>query len=228
VKSSLAAAQETSATSVAFVARIAVWRELFAAAINSTDKPFALAACVRSPEDAIPLLQGEKVDVVAVQAVDAAADMTSVGKLVRRIRVPVVVFGVPADPRDVRGWMRVGVASCLTQECSLNEILTALSLVSRGSSLSPVGSRAMQLTNGSLQLPQTTDSLTQREAEVVAHVGDGMSNKQIADSLSISVSTVKNHLHNAFVKLGVHGRVELFRADDGQLDIVPASPWRGR
>jgi DNA-binding CsgD family transcriptional regulator len=57
-------------------------------------------------------------------------------------------------------------------------------------------------------LPPTpaTRSLTSRQAEILALVADGRTNAQIADSLSISPLTVKKHLENAFVLMGVHNR----------------------
>ena len=51
--------------------------------------------------------------------------------------------------------------------------------------------------------------LTEREREVVALVGDGLRNKQIADQLVISEATVRHHLTSIFAKLGVEDRFEL-------------------
>lgn len=51
-----------------------------------------------------------------------------------------------------------------------------------------------------------TDCLTSREKEILALVGNGMGNKEIATKLFISVSTCKHHLENIFSKLGVHNR----------------------
>ena len=51
-----------------------------------------------------------------------------------------------------------------------------------------------------------TDSLTTREADVLALMRHGMTNKQIAERLDISVNTVKKHLAHVFEKRGLHGR----------------------
>jgi two-component system, NarL family, nitrate/nitrite response regulator NarL len=50
--------------------------------------------------------------------------------------------------------------------------------------------------------------LTPRELEVVRLAGRGLTNKEIAAELTVELSTVKNHLHNALEKLGVHRRTE--------------------
>jgi DNA-binding NarL/FixJ family response regulator len=51
--------------------------------------------------------------------------------------------------------------------------------------------------------------LTTRELEVVRMAAQGLRNKEIASRLFISEGTVKIHLHNAYEKLGVDGRVQL-------------------
>jgi DNA-binding NarL/FixJ family response regulator len=52
-------------------------------------------------------------------------------------------------------------------------------------------------------------SLTNREREVIALVGEGIKSKEIAGRLFISETTVRHHLTSIFDKLGVADRVEL-------------------
>jgi len=54
--------------------------------------------------------------------------------------------------------------------------------------------------------PAVPDPLTGRESEVVAHVRQGFTNKEIARRLGIQEDTVKKHLQAVFGKLGVHRR----------------------
>ena len=54
-----------------------------------------------------------------------------------------------------------------------------------------------------------TEHLTDREIEVIKLIARGLSNKQIAQSIYISESTVKFHLQNASRKLNAHRRAEL-------------------
>ena len=51
--------------------------------------------------------------------------------------------------------------------------------------------------------------LSPREREIVGLVTQGYKNKELAEKLSISEQTVKNHMHNIFDKLGVSDRLEL-------------------
>lgn len=57
--------------------------------------------------------------------------------------------------------------------------------------------------------PSSKFGLTLRELQIVELVGTAASNKEIAESLSISDKTVKHHLTSIFDKLGVSSRVEL-------------------
>ena len=51
--------------------------------------------------------------------------------------------------------------------------------------------------------------LTSREREIVRLVGDGISNKEVAQQLGLSVGTVKIHMHSIFRKTGARTRYEL-------------------
>ena len=68
------------------------------------------------------------------------------------------------------------------------------------------------------------ESLTEREREIVQLIGQGLSNKDIADRLCISSITVRHHLTNIFDKLGVSNRQKLLlRAHQHGLVGSPAS-----
>lgn len=70
------------------------------------------------------------------------------------------------------------------------------------------------------------DHLTEREVEVIRLLGDGQSNKQIADSLGISLATTKKHVRNIIEKLHAHGRTQaaLLAAQAGIVGVKPLSP----
>jgi two-component system, NarL family, nitrate/nitrite response regulator NarL len=56
--------------------------------------------------------------------------------------------------------------------------------------------------------PRAAPPLTPRETEVLFHVAAGLQNKEIARNLGLSLATVRNHVHNILVKLGVHSKLE--------------------
>jgi DNA-binding NarL/FixJ family response regulator len=52
------------------------------------------------------------------------------------------------------------------------------------------------------------DGLTVREEEVLALLGEGLSSKQIAQRLTVTEATARNHIQSILSKLGVHSRLE--------------------
>jgi DNA-binding CsgD family transcriptional regulator len=53
------------------------------------------------------------------------------------------------------------------------------------------------------------DSLTDSELKVVNFIAQGATNQSVAAQLHLSLHTVKNHVHNAFTKLGINSRAQL-------------------
>ena len=65
------------------------------------------------------------------------------------------------------------------------------------------------------------EQITPREKEVLQALGEGLSNKEIAARLHVSVDTERTHMMNILNKLGVHSRLQalLFAARHGLVDI---------
>lgn len=57
----------------------------------------------------------------------------------------------------------------------------------------------------------STYGITPREIELIRLVGRGMSNREIADAMGISFTTVRTHVYNVFQKTGAGSRVDLLR-----------------
>jgi DNA-binding CsgD family transcriptional regulator len=84
----------------------------------------------------------------------------------------------------------------------------------RGSKLTASGRATHLITECGATTPATREvatplPLSNREREIAALVRDGMSNKDIADTLTMSVRTVEGHIYRACIKLGVANRTEL-------------------
>jgi LuxR family maltose regulon positive regulatory protein len=56
--------------------------------------------------------------------------------------------------------------------------------------------------------PALIEPLTDREREVLSLVVAGLSNREIADRLTVTLGTAKRHVSNIYAKLGVHSRVQ--------------------
>jgi DNA-binding CsgD family transcriptional regulator len=66
------------------------------------------------------------------------------------------------------------------------------------------GASTPALRQGARPLP-----LTDREAEIVMMIGEGLSNRAMAERLTVSVRTVESHIYRAMAKTGTTGRDEL-------------------
>jgi len=64
-----------------------------------------------------------------------------------------------------------------------------------------------------LEQQAPASGLTPREQEILALVGEGKTNREIAEQLWISAGTVRRHLENVYAKLGVHTRTGAVRAN---------------
>src|SRR5512143_746259 len=75
----------------------------------------------------------------------------------------------------------------------------------------------------------TNTELSERELEILKLLATGLSNKEIASQLFLSVNTVKVHLRNIFAKLGVQSRTEatLIAIQQGYMAVPGAVPANG-
>lgn len=79
----------------------------------------------------------------------------------------------------------------------------------RGLDLYRVMQRDVNASEPIAEKPGARSPLSPREREVAVLIGGGLSNRQIADELSISIATVERHVANIFNKLGVHSRSQV-------------------
>src|SRR4051794_9706287 len=110
--------------------------------------------------------------------------------------------------------LRVGASGFLVKDTEPVELLQAVRAVGRGDALfSPGVTRGLgaEFEARSRQPPARTalDVLTEREKEVVALVGEGLSSDEIAGRLVLSPATAKTHVSRAMIKLGVRDRAQL-------------------
>lgn len=71
----------------------------------------------------------------------------------------------------------------------------------------------------SVKLPMDIE-LSAREVEVLTHISQGHTNQQIADTLFVSLNTVKSHTTNIYSKLGVNRRTQAIEKAR-QLKLLP-------
>jgi two-component system, NarL family, nitrate/nitrite response regulator NarL len=128
----------------------------------------------------------------------------------------IVALGVPEVDADIVQLAEAGVDGLVTQDASLAELLDAVAAAVRNEALTtPTVAGVLLRRVASLageHRPTEDAYLTRREREIVVLISRGLSNKEIAQSLRIELSTVKNHVHNILEKLHVHRRAEAVSA----------------
>ena len=110
--------------------------------------------------------------------------------------------------------LRAGASGFLVKDTEPVDLIAAVRLVARGKALlSPSVTRRVieEFAVRAKEPPPAgdLDELTEREREVMALVGTGLSNEEIAGRLVVSPATAKTHVSRAMVKLGARDRAQL-------------------
>jgi len=133
---------------------------------------------------------------------------------VRRLRAShpetrVLLLSAQSSDDALERALLAGTAGVIPAQCEYATLLRAIRAVSRGEIWANrrLTAQALEHSYGAGS-PGTSpeDALTERERQIVADVGRGLRNKEIARRLRISEKTVKNHLSNIFRKLKVDNR----------------------
>lgn len=132
--------------------------------------------------------------------------------------IKVLMLTVSEEDQDLFTAIRAGAKGYILKNSSSQELLDAIRRVDAGEAVVNPSMAAKLLDEFALlsttapHLPSgaspESESLTEREQEVLKYVARGMSNKEIGEQLSISPHTVKAHLRSILDKLHLRGRVD--------------------
>jgi DNA-binding NarL/FixJ family response regulator len=172
-----------------------------------------IIAQVPNDEEALKIAQQEKPDVVVMQ-VQMPFERSKESLLKIRDISPtapkVVLVTMFEEPRYIRELMELGASAYLLKSVSVEHLTGTI----RAAVFDPKGHHVVvgmpqemieEVENGSGGV------LSVREMEILVLVARGLSNRQVAKSLSVSEATVKRHLANAYPKMGVCSRGEAVR-----------------
>jgi len=138
----------------------------------------------------------------------------------------VLMLTVSEEEESLFAAIQAGARGYILKNADAAELLEAIQRVHSGEAmLSPVMTlRLLQvLQSGGIPAPLAELPLTSREQDVFQLLAQGASNRQIAETLTITENTVKTHVRNVLEKLELHSRSEV-AAYARRLSSSPLSP----
>lgn len=112
----------------------------------------------------------------------------------------------------LKPFLALGIKGILSKNCTFHELVESIRRVARGKSFMSFNLPINMLFESENRLHTTAnyqeDNLTSREKDVLFLLSDGLTNKQIAEKLHLSVRTIEMHLSNLYSKLNVQSRLQ--------------------
>jgi DNA-binding NarL/FixJ family response regulator len=144
----------------------------------------------------------------------------------RSPRTKVIVMDLIPMSDDIVQFVNAGVSGFVLKDATFDEFVATIRSVAAGGKVLP--SRMTESLFS--QIAKAADAqgheqvledvrMTRREREVIELIGEGLSNKEIAQRLNIAAHTVKSHVRNVMEKLALHTRLQIAaysRRDGGQ------------
>lgn len=169
---------------------------------------FRVAAEAGSGAEALAMIAGARVDLVLMDITmrDGSGIETTAQLGRSHPEVAVLILSMHDKLEYVSQAMQAGARGYVLKDAPGRDIVLAIDTVMAGGIYysAPV---ARQLARPAMP----DNQLTTREQEVLRHIANGESNKQIARALDLSVRTVETHRLNIKRKLGIEGQAELIK-----------------
>ena len=165
--------------------------------------------------EAVAVARALAPDLVLMEAVMPRLNGIEAAKQIKQSNPATAILALSAydDDRYVLGLLEAGAAGYLLKSSTAQELVHAIRAVHAGEAVLHPAVAGRLLSRAAHPQARVTSGhgnefLTEREIEVLRCAAKGLSNKQIAGQLVLSVPTVKAHLVNIFNKMGVSSRTE--------------------
>lgn len=164
-------------------------------------------------EDAVKMAEELHPDVILMDIYMPEMDGLQAAKEIRARFPKIAIVMLTSSERDGHLYeaVKLGVAGYLLKSLDADELFDLLNGVVRGEiamTRSMAGQMLKAVANRAVDSEKGEQALTERELFVLRLVASGASNSEIAETLSISVNTVKSHLKNILDKLQLENRTQ--------------------
>lgn len=188
-----------------------IFRDGLVASIEETGE-FEIVGVGESADDAIRLADELRPDVALLDlsmpggGIHAAATIRAAGTATQ-----IAMLTVSEEDSDVMAALNAGVTGYVLKGVSADELRRVLKRIARGEAhITPsLAAQVLKLMQAAKTAePSPIETLTKREEDILRRVAKGMSNKEIANDLSLQEKTVKHYMTEILSKLQARNRVE--------------------
>lgn len=158
--------------------------------------------------DAIQKVSQLKPEVVLMDLLMPELDGIEATRIIKNDfpEIEVIALTSVLEDASVSNAIQAGAIGYLLKDTEAEDLVKAIKAAASGQvQLSP---KAAERLVREIKTPQSPEKLTEREIEVLRQIAIGKSNKQIAIDLYIGETTVKTHVSNILVKLGLPSRTQ--------------------
>lgn len=172
------------------------------------DDDFEVVGEAQNGAEALKLAHELKPDVILMDLLMPVMDgITAIGQVRKECpETEVIALTSVLEDASVVGAVKAGAIGYLLKDTQSDELLRAIKAAANGQvQLSPQA--AARLVR-EVRAPESPETLTERETDVLRLLAQGKANKEIALALFIGENTVKTHVSSILLKLGVQSRTQ--------------------
>jgi two-component system nitrate/nitrite response regulator NarL len=187
-----------------------LFRDGLAALLRQSD-PETIVVPASSTEEALRIVDEQILDAVFMDLMmPGLSGEAAIREFVRRHpALPVIVLSSSESPQDVRRVINAGACGYIPKSATAQTVVSALRLVLSGNLyIPPLLLSASRLSEAGSSGPDLLSRLTERQVDVLRHLRDGLTNKEISAHLGIAEKTVKVHIAAIFKTLNVVNRTQ--------------------
>jgi len=176
-------------------------------AFLSVNPDLELVAEAENGEQAVIRANLTRPDVILMDLMMPVMDGVAATRAIKQQHPGIQIVALTSFQEDelVQNALKAGAVGYLMKNVSSRELAAAIRAAKEGKmTLSPEAAQALVRAS---QQAEETETLTEREREVLKLMVEGLNNAEIGERLVVSLSTVKYHISNILMKLGVDNRV---------------------